>query len=52
MTEEEMAALAVALDIVRPAAAVQAEQQQPARSRWKLAGRLPELEMEQLRALH
>lgn len=50
MTEEELAALAVALDVLTPSPAEAA--QQPPRSRWKLAARLPDLEMEDLRALH
>ncbi len=51
MTDEEMAALAVALDVMLPASTAPAPQQ-PSRSRWKLAGRRPDLEMEDLRALH
>jgi hypothetical protein len=51
MTEEEMAALAVALEITMPASTAQTPQQPPV-SRWKLAARRPDLEMEDLRALH
>ena len=45
-----MAALAVALDLMMPQPVTSA--QQPEISRWKLAARMPELEMEDLRALH
>ncbi len=51
MTEDELAALAVALDIMTAAPAIETPQQPP-RSRWKLATRRPDLEMEDLRALH
>ena len=51
MTDEEMAALAVALDVVIPASTTESPQQHPL-SRWKLASRRPDLEMEDLRALH
>lgn len=50
MTEEEMAALAIALDLITPSPAPEAPV--PAASRWKIAARRPELEMEELRALH
>lgn len=50
MTEEEMAALAVVLDLITPATST--EMEPPPVSRWKLAGRMPELGMEDLRALH
>ncbi len=50
MSEDELAALVVALEIVTPAPAAQTEQSQV--SRWKLAARMPELGMEDLRALH
>lgn len=50
MSEEEMAALAVALDLLIRPAVMEAERQPV--SRWKLAARMPELEMEDLRALH
>jgi len=44
-----MAALVVALELATPEPAAEAH---PPFSRWKLAGRRPELEMEDLRALH
>jgi hypothetical protein len=50
MTEDELAALAVALDLMTPS--VTAQMPQPPISRWKLAARRPDLEMEDLRALH
>ena len=50
MSEEEMAALAVALDLLMQPPPAQV--QRPPVSRWKLAARMPELEMEDLRALH
>lgn len=50
MTEEEMAALAIALDLMTPSPTPEAPA--PAASRWKIAARRPELEMEELRALH
>lgn len=50
MTEEELAALSVALDVLQPAETAKADHPRP--SRWKLADRLPDLEMEELRALH
>jgi hypothetical protein len=50
MTGEELAALAVAIEIMTPEAASDAPP--PAVSRWKIASRRPELEMEELRALH
>ncbi len=50
MTEEELAALVVALSAITPPPT--AETPQPPVSRWKLAARRPELEMEDLRALH
>jgi hypothetical protein len=55
MTEDELAALTVALEVLRPSSlekpgvlngVVTSE-----RSRWKTAARYPELEMEDLRAL-
>ena len=50
MSEEEMAALAIALDVMT--AVPTTEIAPPPVSRWKLAGRMPELGMEDLRALH
>jgi hypothetical protein len=50
MNEDELAALCVALDLLKP---VNTEESLPARpSRWKLAARMPELDMDDLRALH
>jgi hypothetical protein len=50
MTGEELAALAVAIEIMTPVVA--SETPAPAVSRWKIAARQPDLEMEELRALH
>ena len=50
MTEEELAALVVALSTMTPPAT--AEMPQLPISRWKLAARRPDLGMEDLRALH
>jgi hypothetical protein len=50
MNEEELAALGVALELLAPPAAD--EPSKPVPSRWKLAARMPDLEMEELRALH
>lgn len=51
MTDEELAALAVALDVMSLTLTTDTLEQ-PTRSRWKLASRRPDLEMEDLRALH
>lgn len=50
MTDEEMAALAAALNLVQERDGE--DRSEPPASRWKMAARLPELEMEELRALH
>ena len=50
MTEEELAALGVALNLLQTPSGEPAAEAAP--SRWKMAARLPELEMEELRALH
>jgi hypothetical protein len=48
VTEEELAALTVALEVLRPAPA---PTEASVASRWKRAARRPELELEDLRAL-
>lgn len=50
MTEEELAALGVALNVLQTPGNERGTE--TAASRWKMASRLPELEMEELRALH
>ena len=53
MNEDELAALAVALQAVLcPSTALRSAQDGTIVSRWKIAARQPDLEMEDLRALH
>jgi hypothetical protein len=51
MTGEELAALTVALQVARPPSGDGADATIAAASRWKIAARRPDLELEELRAL-
>jgi hypothetical protein len=49
MTDDEAVAIAMALDALL---AGNAEETAPSTSRWKVADRKPDLEIEELRAIH
>ncbi|HET9030280.1 MAG TPA: acyl-CoA carboxylase epsilon subunit [Candidatus Aquilonibacter sp.] len=52
MNDEELAALTVALELLTARPATSAADDTPAISRWKMAARRPDLNMEELRVLY